>query len=432
MLSTLSELTAFLDASPTPYHAVAASVDRLAAAGFTELFEDRPWEQASSGRHFVRRGGSIIAWVVGTDAPADAGVRIIGAHTDSPNLRLKPNAVTCSKGFVRLGAEVYGGVLLSTWMDRDLGLAGQVVVRGSAGMTTHLYRSRGAIARIPNLAIHLNRAVNREGLILNEQKHMIPLVGLGAAWDLRAHLATELGVATSEIADFDLGLFDHQGAAVIGDKKEFIVSGRLDNLASCFAALSAVIQTADRPGPMRMVVLYDHEEVGSRSFAGAHGAFLASTLERAIAAHPAGEPDAIHRSLSRGIMLSADMAHGVHPNYSELHEPAHEPHLGAGLVIKHNAGQSYATEPLGSSWVDAHCLAAGRPAQRFVVKSDLPCGSTVGPITAARIGIRTVDVGAPMLSMHSAREMAATADILSSAKVFESALVGGDAPWCTR
>lgn len=417
----VKDLLAFLDASPTPYHAVREAIARLTPLGFRALDEREAWQLAAGDRVYVVRGDtSIIALELGTESPEQGGFRLLGAHTDSPNLRLKPSPELTRSGYLQLGVEVYGGVLLSTWLDRDLSLAGRVVVRGEPRPTSHLVDFRRALLRVPNLAIHLNRGVNTTGLVLNAQEHMAPVCGLelAGALDLKRLLADEIARTTggaapdpSDILAWDLCLYDAQPAAVAGVRGELLLAGRIDNLASCHAGLRALAATTGPRTATRGVVLYDHEEVGSRSAQGADSPFLRQTLERVVAARSPGAADAASRAYARSFVVSADMAHAIHPNYADKHEPSHQPVLGKGPVIKSNVGQSYATDGDSAARFEAICRAADVTPQRFVVRTDLPCGSTIGPITAGQLGIRTVDVGNPMLSMHSAREMSATADV---------------------
>jgi aspartyl aminopeptidase len=417
--ATAKDLLAYIDASPTPYHAVRETVRRLTQHGYRELDEREPWTLQPGARVYVIRGGtSIAAFHLGT-APVDrAGFRLVGSHTDSPNLRLKPNAPVLKNGYQQLGVEIYGGVLLSTWLDRDLSLAGRVTVLAGGRPESHLVDFRRPLLRVPNLAIHLNRNVNTDGLKLNAQEHMVPVLGLESAGpaELRPLLVTELSGAgvraeAGDILGYDLCLYDTQPASRSGAHGEFLHAPRLDNLASCHAGLSALLAMEKAGEATCGVVLYDHEEIGSRSAQGAAGSFLRDGLERLVLAHSDGRPDAFFRAIRHSYLVSADMAHAVHPNYSALHEPKHQPLMGGGPVIKSNVNQSYATD--GETWAyfAALCREAGVTPQHFVTRTDLGCGSTIGPITAAALGIRTVDVGSPMLSMHSIREMAAASDM---------------------
>jgi len=418
--SAAADLLAYIDSSPTPYHAVAESLRRLAAAGFTAIHESEPWEFACGDRRVVvRNDGSLIALQVGSTSPAEAGFRIVGAHTDSPNLRLKPLADVASHGYRQLAVEPYGGVLLHTWLDRDLSLAGRVTIREGGRTRSLLLDFSRPLLRVPNLAIHLQRELARDGLKLDAQKHLVPIAGLEGTPPLAEWIAAELreqqqaDVAPEAVLAFDLMTYDVQPSSVIGTRGEFLCAPRLDNLASCHAAVTALSSGAADPVPAftRAIVLYDHEEVGSRSAAGAAGSFLADVLERTVAGFDGGAPQGIARALAQSRLISADMAHAVHPNHADLHEPGHRPLIGAGPVIKRNAGQAYASDAVTAGEFANLCALAGVAPQSFVSRSDLACGSTIGPITAARLGIRTVDVGNPMLSMHSCREMAGVADV---------------------
>ena len=354
----------------------------------------------------------MAAFALGDAAPAEAGFSLIGAHTDSPNLRLKPQYSLESAGYAGLALEVYGGVLLSTWLDRDLALAGYLALRDGSEA---LVRLDGSLCRIPNLAIHLNRDVNKEGLVVNPQNHLAPVFALTtesapsvierALWTLEGPLA---GAKASDVLAFELCLFDTQPGAIGGANAEFVFSARLDNLSSCHAAVSALLASPDGNDRTRVIALYDHEEVGSQSATGARSDFLGGLLGRLARG---SEPDALPRAMARSLMLSADMAHAVHPNYPDKHDRQHRPVLGRGPVIKTNANQSYATDALGAAAFAAACEAEGVSPQHFVSRNDMACGSTIGPISAARLGLRTVDVGNPMLSMHSCREMAGSADV---------------------
>ncbi|HVG59504.1 MAG TPA: M18 family aminopeptidase [Hyalangium sp.] len=413
------DVLAYIDASPTPYHAVRETARRLTQHGYRELDERETWTLQPGDRVYVIRGGtSIAAFHLGTTPVDRAGFRLVGAHTDSPNLRLKPNASVLKNGYQQLGVEIYGGVLLSTWLDRDLSLAGRVTVLAGGRPESHLVDFRRPLLRVPNLAIHLNRTVNTDGLKLNAQEHMVPVLGLESAGpaELRSLLVTELSGAgvraeAGDILGYDLCLYDTQPASRSGAHGEFLQAPRLDNLASCHAALSALLAMEKAGEATCGVVLYDHEEIGSRSAQGAAGSFLRDGLERLVLAHSDGRRDAFYRAIRHSYLVSADMAHAVHPNYAALHEPKHQPLMGGGPVIKSNVNQSYATD--GETWAffAALCRESGVTPQHFVTRTDLGCGSTIGPITAAELGIRTVDVGSPMLSMHSIREMAAASDV---------------------
>ncbi len=420
MSEAARDLLRFIDRSPTPYHAVAEAGRRLEAAGFLRIAETEPWSLAPGARHFVVRSeSSLLAFEVGEAALADAGFHAIGAHTDSPNLRVKPSPDVTAHGCRQLAIEPYGGVLLHTWLDRDLSLAGRVVIATASGLRSVLLDFARPLLRIPNLAIHLQRELKAEGLKLNEQTQLVPVIGLESAPPFAELLAAELraqghgAVDARAIHAFDLMLYDTQPSALSGARGEFLHAPRLDNLASCHAALSALCTAKRAPLPpfTRVVVLYDHEEVGSRSAQGAAGTFLADSLARIVDGAKSGGAQGLARAVARSLMISADMAHAVHPNYSDRHEPGHRPRLGGGPVLKVNSNQNYASDAVTLAHFTALCRARGIEPQQFVARSDLGCGSTIGPISAARAGIRTVDAGSPMLSMHSCREMAAVADV---------------------
>jgi aspartyl aminopeptidase len=412
------DLLAFIEAAPTPYHAVAEAGARLGQAGFRRLSERETWSLSAGERGFVvRGGGSLAAFRLGRKSPAEAGFVIVGAHTDSPNLRLKPNAELTSNGYEQLSIEVYGGVLLSTWLDRDLGLAGRVVLTDGS---SRLVQLPGAFCRVPNLAIHLNRDVNSGGLTLNAQTQLLPVAALerdSGGLELREHLAQALGegVEAKAILGSDLCLFDTQRPALGGARGELIFSARLDNLASCHAALSALIAAEDADAT-RVVVLFDHEEVGSESATGAGSPFLEATLLRLLTGYPESR-DGFARAIAGSLFVSADMAHAVHPNYPDKHDKLHRPLLGKGPVLKVNVSQRYATDGPSAARFRAACARAEVEPQTFVSRNDIGCGSTIGPISAAGLGLRTVDVGGPMLSMHSCREMAASADVAPMVRV---------------
>jgi aspartyl aminopeptidase len=401
-------LLAFIDASSSPFHAVATVSGMLEANGFTTLDEREPWP-TGSGRYLVRRGGSLVAWDRRADADPLRGFRVIGAHTDSPNLRVKPRADTGTVGFRQVGVEVYGGALLNSWLDRDLGLSGRVIVRDGRRVTTRLVKVDRPLLRIPQLAIHLDRNVN-DGLKLNPQQHLVPLWGLDSnhEYAFRRFVAREIDVDDESVMAWDVMLHDLTPSTLLGVDDEFVSAPRIDNLASCHAAARALVaQLGVDPWPgagIPLVCLYDHEEVGSQSATGADGTFLATVLER-IADASGLEREGFHRALAGSVCVSTDGAHATNPNYPERHDPMHPIIIGGGPVLKTNANVRYATDATTAAVFELACEAAGVPLQRFVSRSDMSCGSTIGPVTAARLGIPTVDVGIPQLAMHSAREM---------------------------
>ena len=412
--ATTQGLLNFIDESPTPFHAVCEAVAVLEKAGFKELHENASWKAEKNGRYYVvRHETTLAAFVLGEEPLWESGMHIVGAHTDSPNLRLKPQPAYCKEGYVQLGVEIYGGVLLSTWTDRDLGLAGRVIVGdGAGGIRRALIKVDEALARVPQLAIHLNRNVNDKGLILNKQDHMPPIIGLAENANVFSHwLDEQVSLETGEyILSFDLMLHPLEKPSFIGLADEFICSPRLENLAMCHAGLVALCAESKAASPRtRMIVVYDHEEIGSATTQGAAGSFLSDTLKRLVSVQ-GGDSEADCRLRSNSLLLSADMAHAVHPNYAGHHDSQHSPRMNAGPCIKINANARYATDAATAAAFEVLCKKADVPVQRFVSRSDIPCGSTIGPLSATRVGIPTVDIGNPMLSMHSAREMAGSLD----------------------
>jgi len=402
----------FIDASPSPYHAVATAAARLEDSGFVELSEAVGWgpEAAQPGGRFVKRGGSLVAWSTTAAHTATSGFRIIGAHTDSPNLRVKPRPDTGRAGWRQLGVEVYGGVLLNSWLDRDLGLSGVVVTSGPQGAETHPLKVDRAILRVPQLAIHLDRDINERGLLLNKQTHLLPVWGTGdpQEGDFVAFLASELGVDAESVISWTLMTHDLTPSTFAGLNGEFLSAPRIDNLASCFAAVEALV-SAGEGSRIPLICLFDHEEVGSVSSSGAAGALLPGLVNR-IASSLGAEGDDLAVALARSVCVSADGAHATHPNYADRHDPEHQIQPNSGPVIKQNSNARYATGAASAATFAAACERAGVPYQWFVNRSDLACGSTIGPVTAAQLGIPTVDVGIPQLAMHSARELCGAAD----------------------
>jgi aspartyl aminopeptidase len=400
-------LCEYLAASPSPYHAVAEAVARLDAAGFKRLDELDPWDDVSGGRYVVR-GGALVAWRAAPDAAASAGFRLVGAHTDSPNLRVKPRPDAGSHGWRQLGVDVYGGALVNSWLDRDLGLSGRVSLVDDE---IRLLKIDQPLLRVAQLAIHLDRDVNDKGLVLDRQTHLTPIWGLGTSHegDFRQLLAAELGVADGDIAAWDVMAHDLTPPALLGLDQELLASARLDNLFSSWCAITALAEVEATSDVVAAVALFDHEEIGSESTTGAAGPFLASMLERSVTAR-GGTREDLHRALAASVVASSDMAHAVHPNYPERHEPAHRPLPNGGPVIKVNVNQRYATDAASQATFVRACEAASVPWQLYSHRSNLPCGSTIGPITAARLGMPVVDVGCAQLSMHSARELAGSHD----------------------
>jgi len=397
-------LLRFIDGSPTPFHVVATVSEDLEAAGFSRLDERDAWP-ADAGSFYVERGGSLVAWR-STGDPV-SGFRVVGGHTDSPNLRLKQHHDVrmgdrgASEAVVAL--EPYGGPILRSWFDRDLGVAGRLALRDGS---EHLVRVDEPVLRVPHLAIHLDREAKDKDL--DPQRHLNAIWSVEPAEFLPWLLAGE-GIEASDVLGFELMAFDLQPSAITGAQREFVSAPRLDNQVTCFSGLEAFIRaTSGMAQPV--LALFDHEEVGSTSERGAQSDFLATTLERVVAAAGGGREE-YHRAIAASWCASGDMAHATHPNYREKHEPLHPIALGGGPVIKVNQNLRYASEARGMAVFAGACARAEVPVQRYVHRADLPCGSTIGPLSAARTGITTVDVGAPQLAMHSCREFMAAADV---------------------
>jgi aspartyl aminopeptidase len=399
-----SDLMAFLDASPTPFHAVKCMSEILTKSGFTELNESDNWTLKSGDKHFIsRNGSSIIAFSVGSAPLVTAGLRMTGAHTDSPCLMIKPQPEIAKKGYIQLGVEVYGGALLNPWFDRDLSIAGRLVYRNKQQQLKQtLVDFKRPVAVIPSLAIHLDRKANSDRTV-NAQTDLPPLLMMSdKSESFRALLADEFLSDGEEVLDYELCLYDTQGAAMVGITNEFLASARLDNLLSCFVTTQALLQ-ADTTNTCLMVC-NDHEEVGSVSAVGADGPFLDAVIARL------SEADERNSVIDKSLMISCDNAHAVHPNYPNKHDNEHGPRLNGGPVIKVNVKQRYATTSLTASLFRQLCADVDVPVQSFVSRSDTACGSTVGPITAARLGVPTLDVGIPQLAMHSCREVTGSED----------------------
>ncbi|XP_037434434.1 probable aspartyl aminopeptidase [Triticum dicoccoides] len=447
MAAVVSDLVDFLNASPTAFHAVDEAKRLLKAAGFEQLSEREEWTGLQPGRKyfFTRNHSAIVAFAIGAKYVAGNGFHIIGAHTDSPCLKLKPVTKITKGGYLEVGVQTYGGGLWYTWFDRDLTIAGRVLVRekkdGVVSYGHKLVRVQEPIMRIPTLAIHLDRTISSEGLKINNQNHLVPVLGTlikhemqklvegnvpgesSGGENTKHHplllqlIAKEANCEVDEICDFELQLCDTQPSVVAGAMKEFIFSGRLDNLCMSFCSLKALVESTstdhslDHESGVRMVALFDHEEVGSDSAQGAGSPAMLDALTRITCCFNHSNSKLLEKAIQRSFLVSADMAHALHPNYMEKHEENHQPKLHGGLVIKHNANQRYATNAVTAfifrEIAERHQL----PIQDFVVRNDMACGSTIGPILASGVGIRTVDIGAPQLSMHSIREMCAVDDV---------------------
>lgn len=410
----LDRFLSFLDASPTPHHAAQQIVDTLTGHGFVPAgVGDAPRTWSAGDLGFVHDEGSVFAFRIGQRPVADAGFRVIAAHTDSPNLRIKPQPLQRSHGYVRLGVEVYGGVQVATWVDRDLGIAGVVHVREGERAVARLVDIRRPVARVPTLAIHLNRKVNEEGLTLNKQTQLPAVFTLDEGDDpLRDLLAAELQCEPDRILTWDLSLFDLTAAAQGGAHGEFVFSGRLDNLGSCHAALEGLTASLGDEVPQATTVIgwFDHEEIGSRTHRGAQGRALEQVLtmvHRDVASPGAGD---LGRAFANSWLLSADMAHAVHPGHADRSDAEHAPRMNGGPAIKLNSNQRYTSEGTTTAMFSLLCERAEVPFQWFTTRADMACGSTVGPMLSAQLGMRAVDVGNPMLSMHSAREQCGAHD----------------------
>ncbi|KAJ1686164.1 hypothetical protein LUZ63_017554 [Rhynchospora breviuscula] len=449
------DLVDFLNASPTAFHAVDEAKRRLKEAGFVQISEREQWEIEIGGKYFFTRNHStIIAFAIGKKYVAGNGFSIVGAHTDSPCLKVKPVSKVTKGGYLQVGVQTYGGGLWHTWFDRDLTVAGRVIVKeskgGSVSYSHRLVRLNEPIMRIPTLAIHLDRNVNTDGFKFNTQGHLAPMLATSVKAEIqklaeesetkdkknadkKKHhslllqcIANEASCEPEEICDFELQLCDTQPSIVAGAMKEFIFSGRLDNLCMSFCSLKALIDSTSVEGSLddepsvRMVALFDHEEVGSDSAQGAGSPVMIDALSRITHFFSPSGTKVLEKAIQRSFLVSADMAHALHPNYMDKHEDNHQPKMHGGLVIKHNANQRYATNAVTSfifrEIAEKHQL----PIQDFVVRNDMACGSTIGPILASGIGIRTVDVGAPQLSMHSIREMCAVDDVKYSYEHFKA------------
>ena len=406
----------FIKASPTPFHAVENMVQVLQSNGFSQLAESDSWNVTSPGKYYItRNASSIVAFTVNAEV-ASQGFRMVGAHTDSPCLNIKPNPEIINNGYLQLGVEVYGGVLLHTWFDRDLSIAGRVsYLDDNDEIQACLINFETAVASIPSLAIHLDRTANEEHSI-DKQKNLppvlMPLSDKGGddkkktsfkSILLKQLKARNSGLKVKEILDYELSFYDVQPPAVTGLENDFISSARLDNLLSCYTGLQALINGGDARNSL--LVCNDHEEVGSSSSSGAQGTLLKSIIERL-----SGSAEDFARTIDNSMMISADNAHGVHPNFADKHDENHGPVLNQGPVIKINANQRYASNSETSSVFKKLCRELKLPVQSFVIRSDMACGSTIGPITAAEIGVRTLDVGVPTFGMHSIRELAGARD----------------------
>jgi len=412
-------LLAFLDKSPTPFHAVKTMTECLEHNGFQALDEKAAWGQLSAGRYYVTRNESSVVAFNLPEAPlAETGFHMVGAHTDSPCLQVKPQPEQVKHSLWQLGVEVYGGALLNPWFDRDLSMAGRVSYVDSQQQIKHtLINFNKAIAVIPSLAIHLDREANKNRTV-NAQDHLPPIIMQLAKEDkkdFRGLLLQQVkkqspALDINKVLDYEISLYDTQAAAMTGLNDDFISSARLDNLLSCYVGMTALVNGSDNVASL--LICTDHEEVGSMSTSGAQGSLLESILMRLCP-----DIESHHRMLQQSIMISADNAHAIHPNYADKHDAEHGPKLNKGPVIKTNANQRYATNSETSAYFRQMCEQVTVPVQDFVVRSDMGCGSTIGPITASTLGVRTLDIGVPTFAMHSIRELAGSQDAYMLNKV---------------
>jgi aspartyl aminopeptidase len=412
------DLLQFLKDSPTAVHAAQEAATRLEEAGFKELRETDAWTLKPGDAFFVRRGGgSLAAGVVGEGDPAEAGFRLVGTHTDVPGLRIKSKGHYTKEGYRMLGVEVYGGPILATWLDRDLTVAGFLIAAVDFGPPRQIpVRLERPIARVASCAIHLNREVNDKGLKLNKQKHLPAFYALERGNEIEEEallhaLAEAAGVDVASIHDYTLDLVDAQPPVIGGLEEELLFARGIDNLVSCHAAVWAMIEAREdaKSQATRVAVLFDNEECGSNTFRGAASTLLDTVLERLCLGGKNPREDLL-RAVAASLLVSADGAHAVHPNYADQHDPQTKPRLGGGPVIKINANERYATTAATRTYLTMCAEGEEVPVQSYIHRSDLPCGSTIGPISATRLGVPTVDVGVPMLSMHSIRETATVTD----------------------
>ena len=419
MSASAAGLCEFIDASPSPFHVCATVAARLVGAGYAELSETDRWPDRP-GRYFTVRAGSLVAW---NSAGPDGPFRIVGAHTDSPNLRVKQHPDRLVAGWRVVALQPYGGAWLNSWLDRDLGISGRLTVRDGAGIIHRLVRIDDPILRVPQLAIHL--AEDRKSLTLDPQRHVNAVWGLGhqpAAF--LDYVAERAGVAPADVLGADLMTHDLTPSRVIGADAGLLSAPRLDNQASCYAGMEALsaLEPASAPrGFLPVLALFDHEEVGSSSDRGAQSNLLGTVLERIVLAAGGNREDFLRR-LPASLLASADMAHATHPNYPERHEPGHPIAVNAGPVLKVHPNLRYATDGRTAAAFELACRQAGVGLQRYEHRADLPCGSTIGPIASARTGIPTFDVGAPQLAMHSARELMGAHDVAAYSSALQAFL----------
>lgn len=447
-IPTAKRFIEFVNRSKSPWHAVQSVRERLEKSGYKRLNERMEWTREqlkpNSKYYFTRNQSTIVAFSIGGKYRPGNAFKVIGAHTDSPDLRIKPNSAQTSQGYQQVGVQTYGGGLWHTWFDRDLTIAGRAIVRTGDGSSFEhrLFEVGKPILRIPNLAIHLNRGVNDEGFKFNKEKHLLPIIGTAVKEQLldkkndgkngeKHHsvlmdlMAKELQCKPEDIREFELSVTDFAPSTIGGARDEFIFSPRLDNLMSCYCAVESLLaeenSLADDPD-IRVIALFDHEEVGSGSAQGAASATMQDVFRRLndILAHGENGTELYNRSIAKSYIISSDMAHAVHPNYVDKHQEKHRPMMHEGCVLKINANQRYATNSVTSFLIKEIASRHNIPLQEFVVSNDMACGSTIGPIIAANIGVRTLDLGIPQLSMHSIREQCGTVDVVSTIDLFKA------------
>ncbi|MBL8496366.1 M18 family aminopeptidase [Nitrosomonas sp. JL21] len=413
----VQHLLDFIDGSPSPWHAVSSIESAVQAAQFIRIDESAKWQLQENGRYYVvRDDSSIVLFVLGNKSPAESGFKIIGAHTDSPGFRIRPNTATLSDGFARLGVEIYGGPILATFTDRDLSLAGRISFSDEKQVRQKLVRFDQPLLRLPNLAIHMNRGVNEDGLKLHKQNELPLLLARFTEGQLPQSYLTALlekaaAVDIGQLVSWDLAVYDTQKGVFWGANEEFYADSQIDNLASCHAGLQALLDenVLQHAESTLVCAFFDHEEIGSESHIGAAGSFLADVLQRISIALSLDREDTA-RALAQSFLISADMAHAYHPNFPSAYDADHRVFVNKGPVIKSNASRRYSSESVSSAYFIRWCEDAEVPYQRYTHRSDLPCGSTIGPIASAKLGVRSVDIGCPMWAMHSIRESAGVQD----------------------
>ncbi len=418
----LQGLLSFLHASPTPFHATQTIADALNQSGFHRLYEENPWDlEADNGYYVIRDDSSLISFTTGDISFVDHGFRIMGAHTDSPALKVKPNPEIYKNSHWQLGVEVYGGVILRTWFDRDLSIAGRVhYLDENYQIASTLVNFERPIAFIPNLAIHMDRETNKKHCI-NEQTQLSPILlqsQKNKQPNFKSLLLNQINNGATqaiEVLDYDLYFYDTQPPSLSGFNEEFIVSARIDNLISCYTGLMSMLQSA-RHVPT-ILACYNHEEVGSESAAGAASSFLESIIKRLTHSE-----EGFARCIARSMLISIDGAHALHPNFTDRHDDLHAPIMNHGPVVKFNAKQRYATSSETASVIRYIANSINENIQPFVMRNDLACGTTIGPVSATRLGIKTIDIGIPQLGMHSIREMAGTRDAYSLFRILREFL----------